>query len=297
MRFLFLCFLVFSSCTEERKILPYSTGKNSEVIFVVDDLLWENTIDSLVKITFGTAIDGVNQVESLFKVIQINHSELKSILKTHTNIVIVLEGGVKSSQKNKWAKDQFVAQLNWGNNHQTLLKELAQLRELFTLKEVRSIKKDLKKSSQKNIEQTLFNSFGVECIVPKKYEIVNNDSAFFWANYDPKKSDEIKNILIFSFVPKTKNVQAEVLFKTDSVFAKHLIGLKENSFVRIEKEYPPFYFQNIYRGLWKLENGFMGGPFLIKTYFIKNKIVVNIGLVFDPQGQKRKHIKEFEAIL
>ena len=102
MRFLFLCFLVFSSCTEERKILPYSTGKNSEVIFVVDDLLWENTIDSLVKITFGTAIDGVNQAESLFKVIQINHSELKSILKTHTNIVIVLEGGVKSSQKNKF---------------------------------------------------------------------------------------------------------------------------------------------------------------------------------------------------
>ena len=262
------------------------------MIFVVDDLLWENTIDSLVKITFGTAIDGVNQTESLFKVIQINHSELKSILKTHTNIVIVLEGVVKSSRKNKWAKNQFVAQLNWGNNHQKLLKELAQLRELVTLKEVRSIKKDLKKSSQKNIEQALFNSFGVECIIPKKYEIVNNTSAFFWANYDPKKSDEIKNILMFSFVPKTKNIQSEVLFKTDSVFAKHLIGPKENSFVCIEKDYPPFYFQNTYRGLWKLENGFMGGPFLIKTYFIKNKIVVNVGLVFDPQGQKRKHIKE-----
>ncbi len=297
MRFIFLCFLVFSSCTEERKILPYSTGKNSEVIFVVDDLLWENTIDSLVKITFGTAIDGVNQTESLFKVIQINHSELKSILKTHTNIVIVLEGVVKSSRKNKWAKNQFVAQLNWGNNHQILLKELVQLRELFTLKEVKSIKHDLKKSSQKNIEQTLLNSFGIECVVPMKYEILNNDSSFFWANYDPKKSDEIKNILMFSFVPKTKNVQAEVLFKTDSVFAKHLIGLKENSFVCIEQDYPPFYFQNIYRGLWRLENGFMGGPFLIKTYFIKNKIVVNVGLVFDPQGQKRKHIKEFEAIL
>lgn len=297
MRFLFLCFLVFSSCTEERKILPYSTGKNSEVIFVVDDLLWENTIDSLVKITFGTAIEGVNQAESLFKVIQINHSELKSILKTHTNIVIVLEGAVKSSRKNKWAKDQFVAQLNWGNNHQRLLKELVELRELFTLKEVKSIKQDLKKSSQKNIEKALFNSFGVKCVVPKKYEIVNNDSTFFWANYDPKKSDEIKNILMFSFVPKTKNAQTEVLFKTDSIFAKHLIGLKENSFVCIEQEYPPFYFQNIYRGLWKLENGFMGGPFLIKTYFIKNKIVVNVGLVFAPQSRKRKYIKEFEAIL
>jgi hypothetical protein len=41
----------------------------------------------------------------------------------------------------------------------------------------------------------------------------------------------------------------------------------------------------------------MGGPFLIKTYFLKNKIVVNVGLVFAPQSRKRKYIKEFEAIL
>ena len=42
--------------------------------------------------------------------------------------------------------------------------------------------------------------------------------------------------------------------------------------MKIEPLYPPFYDNNIYRGLWKLENGFMGGPFLIKTYFIEEKI-------------------------
>ena len=41
----------------------------------------------------------------------------------------------------------------------------------------------------------------------------------------------------------------------------------------------------------------MGGPLLIKTYFVKNKIVVNVGIVFAPQIRKRKYIKEFEAIL
>ena len=148
MRFIFLCFLVFSSCTEERKILPYSTGKNSEVIFVVDDLLWENTIESLVKITFGTAIDGVNQTESLFKVIQINHGELRSILKTHTNIVIILEGTTSFKKSNEWATNQLVAQLNWENNPQKLTKELTEIRKVFVKKELISIKSIFEKSSQ-----------------------------------------------------------------------------------------------------------------------------------------------------
>ena len=87
------------------------------------------------------------------------------------------------------------------------------------------------------------------------------------------------------------------MLKTDSIFAKYLLGEKEGSYARIEPGYPPCYFENTYRGLWKLEHGFMGGPFLIKTYFVKNKIVVNVGLVFAPQSRKRKYIKEFEAIL
>ena len=65
----------------------------------------------------------------------------------------------------------------------------------------------------------------------------------------------------------------------------------------MEPLYPPFFNNDIYRGLWKLENGFMGGPFLIKTYFIEEKIVVSVGVVFAPQSQKRNYIKVLEAIL
>ena len=297
MRYFIFSVLVFIGCTDGRKTLPYSTGENSEVIFVVDDVLWANSVDSLVKSIFGVTIEGINQMESLFRIAQVSHGEFKSILKLHTNIIIISEGVQKSSQKNKWASSQFVAQLNWENNSKKLLKELIGLRVIFVEKEVISIKSSFEKSSQKNIEKTLLNNFGIKCIIPREYQIIKNDSTFFWANYDPSKSDEIKNILVFSFVPKTTNLQTEVLLKTDSIFAKYLIGEKEGSYARIESEYPPYYFENTYRGLWKLEHGFMGGSFLVKTYFLKNKIVVNVGLVFAPQSRKRKYIKEFEAIL
>jgi hypothetical protein len=297
MRCFFLGFLFFISCHDVRKTLPNSTGKNSEVIFVVDDELWENSVNSLVRSTFGAAIEGINQIELLFRIVQVNHGEFKSILKTHTNVVIVSEGVRSSNQKNKWSSSQFVAQLNWRNNSPKLRKELIELRNFFILKEVKSLRASFAKLSQKKIEKTLLSNFGIECIIPKEYQVIKNDSTLFWANYDPLKSDEIKNIFLFSFVSKTTNLQAEVLYKTDSIFAKYMIGEKEGSYVQIEPEYPPYYFNNTYRGLWKLERGFMGGPFLIKTYFLKNKIVVSVGLVFAPHSRKRKYIKEFEAIL
>ena len=202
MRCFFLLTLIFIGCTGGIKTLPHSTGTNSEVVFVVDDTLWENPVDSLVKSIFGVSIQAINQAEPLFRIIQVNHSEFKSILKTHKNVVIVSEGVKKSSQKNKWASGQLAAQLNWENNPQKLIKELVELRTSFIIKEIKSIKSSFGKLSQKNIEKNLLINFGVDCIIPKEYQIIKNDSTLFWANYDPSKSDEIKNIFTFSFVPK-----------------------------------------------------------------------------------------------
>tara|TARA_B100000427_G_scaffold240779_1_gene203724 strand:- start:249 stop:1145 length:897 start_codon:yes stop_codon:yes gene_type:complete len=298
MKYFILFFLVYISCADQGRTLPASTGENSEVIFVANDVLWESCLDTLVKSTFGAPIQGVNQKESLFRVFQVNHKEFKSILKTNTNIIIVIESPSPSvSTKDKWASGQFVAQLKWDKNSEDFFEDLIVLRDLFLLKELKSIRKELKKSSIIDAEKRLLNNFGVKCIIPKEYQIIKNDSSLFWANYNPLNSDEIKNLLTFSFVPKTQNLTSEIFQRTDSVFAKYLRGEKPGSYVQIEKEYPPYYHNNIYRGLWRLENGFMGGPFIIKTYLQKNKVVVNIGLVFAPQNQKRKYIKEFEAIL
>ncbi|MAW21397.1 MAG: hypothetical protein CMD16_03265 [Flavobacteriales bacterium] len=297
MRYVFLFSCILIGCKDSLKTLPSSTGSDAEIICVVEDRLWEDSIDSLVYNIFGESIEGINQKESLFRIVQVSHSEFKSILKTHKNILIIRESGRHSIHTNKWAINQAVAHLKWEHNLEKMLKEIKEIRSIFVLKEIEHKRSLLERFSQKNIEKTIFTNFGIECIVPKEYEVIKNDSLIFWAHYDPENSDEIKNIIAFSFVPQSINIQTEVLQKTDSIFSKYLIGENKGSFVRIETEFLPYYFENTYRGLWKLENGFMGGPFLIKTYFIKNKIVVNIGLVFAPQSRKRKYIKEFEAIL
>ena len=297
MRYFAILILLLSSCSEGDKTLPHSTGANSEVIFVVADVLWESQIKDLVSNSFGSSIQGLNQNETAFRVVQVNHSEFKSILKTHKNIVIIAKDVMQSSQQNKWAYNQLVSQLNWQENTKETQISLNKLKVIYEQKELKAIRKSFAKISQKNNEELLNNNFGIEVIIPKEYKVIYNSDSIFWATFNPPKSEEIKNMLSFSFTPYSNNLQEEVLQKTDSVFAKYLEGEKIGSFVRIEPQYPPYYNDNIYRGLWKLEKGFMGGPFLIKTYFIKNKVVVNVGLIFAPQSRKRNFIKELEAIL
>ena len=298
MRLLLALIITFSSCVDDTRTLPASTGMNSEVLFVVDDLLWNSKIEFLVSNIFEEDILGLPQKEAAFRIIRVRTAAFKAILKTHRNIVIITKSKKDSYiQRNKWSSGQIVTQLFWDGDENRMNEELKETKEEYIQEELKWMRSRCAKNSKKKIEKIIKSHFGIECILPKEYEVVKNEASFFWANYNPTISDEIKNIMIFSFIPKKNNLQKEILEKIDSVFAEYLVGEKEGSYVKIESRYPPYYFNNTYRGLWKLENGFMGGVFIAKTYFQKEKIIISSGIIFAPQSRKRKYVKELEAIL
>ena len=297
MRYLIVFLFVLSACSDGIKTLPSSTGILSEVIFVVEDALWENQVKDVAFRTFGVPIQGLTQDESSFRVIQVNHSEFKSILKTHKNIVIIAKNVPTSNQQDKWANDQLVVQLEFKHEDNELTKDLNKVKAIFEFREIRILRNSISKSSQKIQEKHIKEEFNIETLIPSEYTIIKDTVALFWATYNPEKQEEIKHLFVFSFEPKEINLQQEVLQKTDSIFAKYLLGAKQGQHVKIEDMFSPVYSENTYRGLWKLEGGFMGGPFLIKTYFIDKKVVVTVGLIFAPNDRKRNYIRTLEAIL
>jgi len=291
-------FIIISSCSDGDKTLPSSTGVLSEVIFVVEDDLWQGCVKDVVEKTFGAPIQGLVQNESSFRVVQVNHSEFKSILKTHKNIINIAKGVQVSNQKNKWANGQLVVQLNYDSNKEdNLKKDLNKVKAIFEWRELKSLRKSISKLSHHSSENNIHKHFKIDVLIPAEYKILKDTSTLFWATYNPDKEEVIKQLLVFSFIPQSNNLQQEVLDKTDSIFAQYFKGAKQGQHVKIETEFLPYYNDNIYKGIWKLEKGFMGGPFLVKTYFVDDKIIVSAGLVFDPNSRKRKHLKTLEAIL
>ena len=292
---IFLVLFFISSCVEGGKTLPSSTGSFSEVIFVVEDGLWFESVKEAVEETFGASIKGLNRNEANFRIIQVNRTEFKSILKTHKNIIIIENNLQSGSYKNKWASIQLVVQLNY--EKESLKESLNKIKAIFELQEIQSIKNSISRTSQQLLQKNIYQNFKIEILIPSAYKFIKDTSSFFWASYNPEKKEVIKHLLVFSFTPQMVNLQQEVLQKTDSIFSQYLMGAKPGQYVKIESEYSPYYINNTYAGLWKLEKGFMGGPFLAKTYFVEDKIVVAVGLVFDPNNSKRNHLKTFDAIL
>ena len=101
--------------------------------------------------------------------------------------------------------------------------------------EIMQLKNYYSLESNVEAEKKLKNSFNIPFIVPSKYQVNQSNETFFWASYNPPDSDEIKQILIFSFKPKSTNISLETLSKLDSIYSTFLNGAKKNSYVKIDK--------------------------------------------------------------
>ena len=293
-----IIFLLVISCSEKNKTLPSSTGNFSEIIFVTEDVLWEKKLKEIVNNIFEKEIEGLTQIEPSYKIIQVNHEEFNGLLKTHKNIIIVSKNSTTSNHKNKWSKPQLVINLNWEENAKNITHQFDKIKRIFDFNERKNIRAKIARLSKSNAEKKVNRFFEINIKIPKKYTVIQNDSSLFWASFNPIKAEEIQHLLVFSFsIIDTNQINKVIFFKTDSVLQKHLLGEPKNSFVQIEPLYKPYLKDNIYRGLWRLKNGFMGGPFLLKTYYVKNKVIIALGIIYAPNKSKRNYIKELEAIL
>jgi len=53
------------------------------------------------------------------------------------------------------------------------------------------------------------------------------------------------------------------------------------------------------KGLWEMEGGFMGGPFVSWTMVDekRDRLVTAFGFVFAPKYEKRNHIRKIESLI
>ena len=116
--FISLVSLIFScdSETSKRKVLSESTGKQNEIILVIEDSDWNGVAGDILRKTFEFEIDGLPQSEKLFNLVKINPSQFSRFFRTHMNIMFVGRDYKDSYTKNKWAKPQIVMYINSNSN-------------------------------------------------------------------------------------------------------------------------------------------------------------------------------------
>ena len=295
--YIFLIFVcVFVSCKNTSKTLPNSSGAFSEVVFVVNDALWDRVAGDIVKEVFENEIPGLGKPESSFKVIQINNSEFSSLFKTHKQIVIISKDSSNISDE-KWAKNQIVAHIKFTGNTAVFKSDCLNIYSVFYDNELKYIRDRISKKIESNYSNYIKQIFNIDLLIPLEYTLSLDTNNILLFSYNPPKKEEIKHLLIFSISSSSTNLVDSIFRQTDKLFELNLKGSRSDSYVKIEPNYSPILDKGSYRLLWKLNNGFMGGPALIKPYFINDKVVVVASVIFAPHSSKRKYIKEIEAIL
>ena len=309
--------LLFSfSCKKEKQpLLPKITGKPGEVILVIDQYVWDTEIGIYLNNLLTRPFDALPQVEPSYDPVRIASSAFSNIFKSHRNIIIT-----KISPRNKkprilvqrdlWAKPQIVINIIGPNDSTTVnyLKENGdKLLNLLNQAEINRTINNYKRNKAKGIDESLRMKHQVSISAPMGYQVSVDSSDFVWISHE--LTDLTQAVLIYHYAyTDTNTFTSDYLMRKRNEFTrKYVPGPSRGSYMTIEPAYPVIFSEynrdNQYwaelRGLWRLENGFMGGPFINMTTLdeSRNRVISIDAFVYAPSLDKRNYVRELEAIL
>lgn len=308
--------LFFASCKNEREpLLPNITGKAGEVVVVVGGTLWEGQTGQIFKETLSADTEVLPQAEPMFNLVQIPWPSFTNIFKTHRNLVLVSLNTSEPKAKmvvrrNVWAKPQTVIEIIAPNEADLAGFTATQAERIsnhFLVAERNRIIDNYRRYEKREIGERLWKNHDLSVVVPAGFTMDVETDNFIWiANETPQTSQGVL-IYYYDYQSKETFTQDYLLNKRNEVLRRNVPGSVPRSYMTTDMLAPGLfnefmrngrYFAEL-RGLWKVENDFMGGPFVSLTTLdeSRNRVITVEGFVYAPNTEKRNLLRQVEAIL
>ncbi len=214
--------------------------------------------------------------------------------------------------RDKWAEGQMLI-YQFAYSDDDLIKNIK--------KNFPAIAQRIRKTDEEKIDASLFldgenrklmselqEKLGVEMRIPSDFKLATSNEEIIWMRRDGK--DFISN-LILKKIPYTDQSQLTkegIKIVRDTIGKKYISSQIANSYMRINDVDLPMFvntttLNNKYaleaRGIWEMENDYMGGAFL--SYLIhnpnKNELLFVDGFVYAPGKDKRDLMQHLEYII
>lgn len=317
---LVLLFLSFASCNQDKSAprKARSAGGTSEILVVTQNSnQWDGMIGDSIRNYFMQAQYGLPQPEPIAKLAHVNVSGFSDMFKAHKCILEIvidttLEKAVAETAVDKWAAPQRYIKVSAPNRLAwvTLFEQQKEIyKQWFDEVERARIMSIFRPSVDNDVVNAIAEKFGFTLTVPQGFYIGKSEPDFMWIRKELERSSAC--ILIYQ-TPYLDTVQ----FSANSLVAfrnrmlqQYVPGPSEGSYMTTETEFvPPLRtyitdFPTEYaielRGMWKVENDFMGGPFVSYSFVNPNngKLVTLEGYYYEPNQKKRDQMLQLESIL
>jgi len=314
-------FLVLTSCNTLNKqggfagrIMPEITGGAGEVLVVMDKFNWDNSAGSLLQDILKEEIPGLPQSEPLFDVIQITAASFDNFYKYHRSIVLTtiekdLEPRVRF-RENVWAKPQILVQLEAPNSlamHDLLEENEDHIRNFLVQYDRNRLIATYQGSKDMAIQKEIAIHHQIRLAIPRGYNLDFSKDEYTSVSIETPDLSQVVQVYDYpANGPEDLNTEA-LIAKRNEITRAFTRGPREDSYMTLSAMYQPIAFDlkkdsldvTELRGLWELENGFMGGPFISHSVYdaSRHRIVTVDGYIYYPNQKKRIKLKQLEAII
>jgi len=303
-----------SSCnTRSSGNLPMSIGSAGEMLVIMRDYLWNGACGDSVRLYFNESVWGLPAPEPMFSVTQ--KDVLNKLLQRYRNILIInVDPGFEYSnirvRENLHANNQVVFNVDAPSVDSVIscvYKNKDRIMAHFLMKDRDAIITDYKRLVARPIVERMKEKFKVDIIIPQPYILDVEKDNFVWISRI--EGEKEWGILMWE-QPYQRTSQLDtdsLIFYMNAMTRRHVPGSRVGSYMADEPLVPPevkrYYKNDIYsvqlNGLWQMENGFMGGPYVNHTIvdLQRGRLVTAMGFVYYPLREKRQMIRQLEAIL
>jgi hypothetical protein len=307
--------VTLASCGDSSltRTLPNVTGSTGEVLVVMDRALWDGSPGKAIRDNVAPVLVGLPQAEPAFTLVHANPYGFKDVLVAHRNIIFVaIERGKPEPsvtfERNKWSETQLVITISAPDSlslAKTITDNGEAIRQRINAVERERITDWLVRSAGRNKSILTSGDQSYEIIMPAGYRTdYNKDNVLIVSEETPATTQSV--IISVSDRVTSRIGCIELADMTEKVTSAKIKG-PEGSFMVIEKQVPvscrSFRFNNTdyieMRGLWTLEGGYMGGPFISYAFIdpVTAKAVLVTGFVYAPRDDKRELLRQVEALM
>jgi hypothetical protein len=255
------------------------------------------------------------QDEPLFDLVKVPHDSFKSLFKTTRNIMQVrispnLDTFGVSFQKNLWASPQSIVTIQAQNENEfekIFDKNRNKIISYFLKAEKDRLTMNYTKYYERGIYNVLNDKFDITMNVAPGFQIAEQKKDFIWLRYETP--DIAQGIILYTFpyVSDSAFTLGYQMKVRDSILKANVPGPTKGSYMATERRVDQVYnvtkhngnYATEMRGLWRLMNDFMGGPYIsLAQLDIENqRVIVAYGYVYAPSKDKRNLLRQVEAMI
>lgn len=299
-----------------KALLPSVSGKAGEVLVVIDRADWEGAVGNATRELLAAECPYLAQREPLYTLVNVTPAGFDSdIFRIHRNVVAFkIDPQIDSAgvffRKDVWSRPQCVIQVAAydADGAVELLKKKGSLivRTIEQAERDRVIRNTLL-YEEKSLYESVASEFGGAPHFPVGYKLKKASPDFYWIADD--KQYVYQDVFVYRY-PAEKDhpfSSANIIRHRNEILKQNVPGMFDNTYMTTSVFFTPMIEYMKYRGrdivqtrgMWEVENDYMGGPFVSHSFYSPDgkDIIVAEAFVYAPRYDKRQYLRQVESLL